>query len=280
MRLENKQTAPHRGTLAFDKAFLNRDASATLAGAFGVGSLEVTGYMRRFATLLCALLLVTLVLAGCRNDSDDGDDPPSAEEIVDSAAAAWDETETAHFTLEVEGTAFLDSDQTISLRSAEGDAARPDAVEADAKISAGFLTVDIGLVFIGDEAFMTDLITGNWGPAPDGFSYNPAVLFSDTEGLGPVLREMQDVALVGEEDVDGTSAYHLRGTVSEDLISALTAGTINGDPIDVDLWFATDDYRALQLVLGTPADAEGEPTQWTIKLSDHGAPVTIEQPTS
>jgi len=230
--------------------------------------------------MLCALLLLTFVLAACRDDSDDGGEAPSVEEIVDSAVTAWDETESAHFSLEVEGTAYLDSDETIILRSAEGDATRPDAVEADAKISAGFLTVDIGLVFIGDDAYMTDLITGNWGPAPDGFSYNPAVLFSDTEGLGPVLREMQGTELVGEEEIDGTAAYHLRGTVAEELISELTANTITGDPINVDVWFATDDYRALQLVLGTPPDAEGEPTQWTIMLSDHGAPVTIEAPTS
>jgi hypothetical protein len=147
-------------------------------------------------------------------------------------------------------------------------------------VAAGFLVVDVGLIFIGDDAYMTDLITGNWGPAPDDFSYNPAVLFSDTEGLSPVLREMEGVELVGQEEVEGVQTYHLRGQVSQDAISELTADTIDGDPITVDMWFATDDYHAIRIMLSTPEGAEGDATVWTITLSDHNQPVEIEEPTS
>lgn len=236
--------------------------------------------MQRIWTILLVAALTPALLVACRNDSDNGDDNPAVEEVVDSAATAWDETESAHFELAVDGTAYLDSDETLALRAATGDGTRPDSVEASAQVAAGFLVVDIGLIFIGDDAYMTDLITGNWGPAPGDFSYNPAVLFSDTEGLSPVLREMQGVELVGQEEIEGTQTYHLSGDVAEAVISELTAGTIKGDPIAVDLWFATDDYRAIRMVLATPEDAEGESTVWTITLSDHNEPVAIERPVS
>lgn len=235
--------------------------------------------MQRIWSLLLVLALVPALLAACRGSSEE-DETPSVEEIVESAATAWDETESAHFALEIDGNAYLDNDETLALRAATGDGARPDSVEASAQVAAGFLVVDVGIIFIGDDAYMTDLITGNWGPAPDDFSYNPAVLFSDTEGLSPVLREMQGVELVGQEELEGAQTYHLRGQVSQDAISELTADTITGDPISVDMWFATDDYRAIRIVLATPEDAEGEATVWTITLSDHNQPVEIERPTS
>jgi hypothetical protein len=228
---------------------------------------------------LLVVALAPALLAACRGGSE-SDDTPSVDEIVDSAATAWDETESAHFSLEIEGDAFLDDDETLALQAATGEGARPDSVEASAQVAAGFLVVDVGLIFIGDDAYMTDLITGNWGPAPDDFSYNPAVLFSDTEGLSPVLREMEGVELVGREEVEGVQTYHLRGQVSQDAISELTAGTIEGDPITVDMWFATDDYRAIRIVLSTPEGSEEDATVWTITLSDHNQPVEIEEPTS
>src|SRR5690606_18957738 len=127
---------------------------------------------------------------------------------------------------------------------------------------------------IGDDAYMTDFLTGSWGPAPDDFSYNPALLLSQTEGLGPVLRSLQDPEVVGREDVDGVDTVHLRGSVSDDQIEDLTAGAITGDPIGVDIWFDAETLDVVRLALAEPEDG----TVWIIRLSGHDEPVTIEAP--
>ena len=238
-------------------------------------------HVQRLLTLFTFSAMALILFVGCSRGSEDShEESPTAQDIIESAASKWNETESVRFELDVDGVAYLDNDKTIRLQEAEGDAARPDAVEASAKIGAGFLTVDIGLIFLGPDAYMTDILSGAWGPAPADFSYNPAILFSSENGLGPVLRELQEPEVVGEEATNGTNAYHLRGTVEAGVIDAITAGTISGDPINVDLWFATEDYRALRIVLATPDDADGEPTIWTIDLFDHDQDVEIERPAS
>lgn len=235
--------------------------------------------LKRFSAIL---LIMTLVLAGCDafGDDDDSAEDISAEEAIDRAVERWDTTESAHFELEIEGTTYLDDDENIQLSSAEGDLVRPDSVEATAQINVGMVNLDVSLIFIGEEAFMTDFLTGSWGPAPGDFSYNPALLLSQTEGLGPVLQSLQDPQIEGTEDVDGDQAYHLTGTVTGDQIDQLTAGAITGDEIGVDIWFKTETYEVLRLDLAEPGGGEDEPTTWIIHLSDHDEPVTIERPAS
>jgi lipoprotein LprG len=233
------------------------------------------------------LILLLVVAAAACNPLDDDDEPeatPTAsavpiedlppEQIIARAVERWNATESAHFRLEVDGATYLDNDEQIELAEAEGDLARPQSVEATAQIAISLVTLDVSLIFIGDEAYMTDFLTGNWGPAPDDFSYNPALLLSETEGLGPVLERLQDPNVAGLEQVDGVDAVHMTGTVTEDMIGDLTAGAISGDVIDVDIWFNAESLDVVQLHLAEPDDG----TTWIIRLTEHNEPVTIEAP--
>jgi hypothetical protein len=231
---------------------------------------------------------VTFLLAAasaCDPFGDDDDDATptagavpiegqSPEQIIERAVGRWNATESAHFRLEIDGATYLDDDEQIELSEAEGDLARPQSVEATAQVAISLVTLDVSLIFIGDDAYMTDFLTGNWGPAPDDFSYNPALLLSETEGLGPVLEELQDPRVIGLEQVDGVDAVHMAGTVTEDMIDDLTAGAITGDVIGVDIWFNADTLDVVQLNLAEPDDG----TTWIIRLSEHNEPVTIEAP--
>jgi hypothetical protein len=231
-----------------------------------------------------ALLLVTASACDPFGDDDDDDATPTAgavpiedqspEQIIEQAVERWNATESAHFRLEIDGATYLDNDEQIELSEAEGDLARPQSVEATAQIAISLVTLDISLIFIGSDAYMTDFLTGNWGPAPDDFSYNPALLLSETEGLGPVLEELQGPEVVGLEQVDGVDAVHMTGTVTEEMIDDLTAGAITGDVIGVDIWFNAGTLDVVQLNLAEPDDG----TTWIIRLSEHNEPVTIEAP--
>ena len=242
--------------------------------------------MFRLLQLLLISLLVTSLAAACISDDDDSDATATAvpvedqdpATIIERAIVRWDATDTAHFVLEIDGATYLDDAEQIELAGAEGDLSRPDSVEATASVAISLVTLDVSLIFIGDEAYMTDFLTGNWGPAPEDFSYNPALLLSQTEGLGPVLDALEEPEVVGRETVDGSDAVHLRGTVAQELIDGMTAGAITGDQIGVDIWFDAETLDVVKIELAEP-DAEDAPgTTWIISLSDHNAPVTIEAP--
>lgn len=241
--------------------------------------------LRRFATLILLFLLVFTTTACMGDDDDEKDDAgasPSAEvtpeEILASARDAWAETQSAHFTLDVDGDAYLDEDETIKLVSAEGDIKRPGSVAATAKVDAQISVVDISLVAVDGEIFITNLLSGNWEEAPDDFSYDPSVLFSDTDGIGPIMTDLKDPKLDGTEDVNGTQAYKVTGTVSANRVERITAGTIAGEEIEVTLWTSVEDAKLLRVVLTEPEGVRESPATWTLNLSEHGKEIEIEAP--
>ncbi|CAN5730269.1 N/A [soil metagenome] len=241
--------------------------------------------MSKLLVLALASVLLASVAAACNltEDEEAGPTPtptnvPIEEQdpavIIERAVARWDETESAHFLLEIDGATYLDDDEQIQLAGAEGDLARPQSVEALASVAISLVTLDVSLIFIGDEAYMTDFLTGNWGAAPDDFSYNPALLLSQTDGLGPVLQALEDPEVVGRETIAGTDTVHIRGTVEQEMIDDMTSGAIQGDQIRVDIWFDGETLDVVRIALAEPDDG----TSWIITLSDHNEPVSIEAP--
>jgi hypothetical protein len=247
--------------------------------------------MRRHWILALTLVIVlTFLAAGCRDDKKDekaaspaaspSPTEVTAESVLQQAADQWTQTTSAHFVLTVDGNAYIDEAQSIRLISAEGDIKRPDSVKATAKIDATVAQANVSLIFIGDQAWMTNLITGTWDKAPADFSYNPAVLFSDTEGIGPILTKLQNPTLDGTESIDGKSARKVTGAVDSATVQKITAGSIQGQTIDVSVWVGKDDGKILQVQLTEPQIEGREPATWTLKLTKHNESVEIAPPQS
>jgi lipoprotein LprG len=233
------------------------------------------------------LFLLVFTTAACMGDDDNGDDDDAAaspagdltpEQVLQNGRNAWDETESAHFTLDVDGAASFDEDETIKLVSAEGDIKRPGSVKATAAVDAQISVIDISLVAVDGEIFITNLLSGNWERAPEDFSYDPSVLFSDTDGIGPIMTDLQNAELDGTEDVNGRSAHKVTGTVAADRVEEITAGTIGGEEIDVTLWIGVEDAKLLRVVLTEPEGVRESPATWTLNLTDHGENVEIDAP--
>jgi hypothetical protein len=205
-------------------------------------------------------------------------EPITGESVLSGASEQWSETESVHFLLDAQGDTFLDADGNIRLISAEGDLARPDAVEATARVDVAVATVPVELIVIGEDAYLTNFISGNWERAPDDFEYNPALLFSDTDGLGPIMEDIQDPELDGTESVDGRNAHRVTGVVTEEQINDITAGSIEGENIDVTLWIAEDNFEVLRLVISAPPIEDTGETTWDLTFTDHNADVEIEAP--
>lgn len=231
------------------------------------------------------LLAAVVMLVGCgAGDDNDDTDPTAATEdattLLTQASDALADTESLRFNLEVEGTTFVDENETIRLLSATGDLVRPDKVDVEFQVELlGSQTVSIRMITIGEDSWTTNLLSGEWEPSPEEFGYNPTVLFDNQNGLGPVAGRLQDPQVLGAETIGGRESWKVQGTVDNDVIAPLTSGTIDGTVITVTLWLDQETHNILRLQVEEPEDAEKEnPATWTMTLTGHNQDLTIDPP--
>jgi len=225
-------------------------------------------------------LLLALALAACGSESADIDERLSAQDVLTNASERMANTQSMRFDLRVEGKTFIDPAKTIQLVSARGVMARPDRVDVEFQARLfGTGTVAIKMITLGDASWTTNLLTGKWETAPEEFGYNPAVLYDNQNGLGPVMGKLEDVEVVGIERVDDRTAYRISGNATEAVMDPLTANTMEGEQIGVELWIDGETWNLLRIVLREPESPDNpDPATWTMHLTDHDKQVSIEPP--
>ena len=221
------------------------------------------------------------LLTGCGNEPEPTPTPETEtpEAILEAASTRLADTESVHFTLNVSGDTFIDSGKTIRLLGAEGDLVRPDRVQTTFQAEVVGRAVSLQLITIGEQSWTTNILTGEWGPAPLEFSYQPDILFSTQDGIGPVMGRVEGVTREADDQVGGQDAYHLKAEVDESIVGPLTYYTIKGSPVTAELWIDRETDDLLRAQLAEPPREDGsEPAVWTLDLSHHGKPVEIEPP--
>lgn len=232
--------------------------------------------------IILMLFLPTMAAPSLMNQST-GDATPALSEAQQLLAQASDrlaETQTVRFGLEIEGDTYIDDAETLRLTRARGDLARPDSVDVEFQVELlGTQTVSIRMITIGEDSWTTDLISGEWGPSPEEFGYDPRVLFDNQDGLGPVAGRLESPRVDGQEEVGNRQAWKVVGTVDESVIEPLTSGTIVGEEITITLWLDVETNDMLRLEVAEPEDVGKEnPATWTMTLTDHDSDVNIERP--
>ncbi len=224
------------------------------------------------------LWLVFLLLAGCSKPTPL---PPSPDEIVARAAARMKSLPGFHFVIERTGApAFLDYDETLAFRRAEGDFVTPDQAQASVRVIAPGLVVDVGILSIGERYWQTNLLTGVWEEFPPGTGFNPAQMFDPEIGFQPLMEsDLTDLALNGVEeleDLPGKKLYAVAGRLSGERLFQMSYEMIGPETIDVRLWVDPQTFDLYRVILTEPADAE--PTVWQMDFWDFGVVAKIEPP--
>lgn len=205
---------------------------------------------------------------------------PAIETILNDAAVQLQKTDSMSFKMELEGTTYVDEMKTIQLLGAEGVMQRPDRV--DVTFTALVLKtqqISIRMITIGEDAWITDIVTGKWVPSPPEFGYNPSVLYDDTDGLGPVMGRMDDPQLQDSEKIDGRETWHIAATVKGEVTQKMTSGTMRGTTQSLEVWIDKENSNLLRIRIAEPTDEDlDDPATWTLTLSDHGKDVKIERP--
>ncbi len=234
--------------------------------------------MHKRLTRVLTILMLTLITAVAPLAIAAAD--PKVEDVLADAAAHLEDSETMAFTMELEGTTYVDEANTIQLLGAEGIMQRPDKVDVTfTALVLGRQQISIRMITIGEEAWITDIVTGKWVTSPPEFGYNPAILYDEKLGLGPVMSRMDEPELEGSEEIEDRDAWHITATVDGEVTSAMTSGTMRGSTQDLDLWIDKETNDILRIRIAEPTDEDLEdPAVWTLTLFDHDKDVKIDRP--
>jgi lipoprotein LprG len=225
---------------------------------------------------LFALILSGLLLTAC--GTPDPQIPPA--EVITRAGEAMLQTPSFHFKIDISGKLVVLNQLTqLSLRSAEGDFARPDKMGVHLKVLLAIAAAELDMIALGDEQYLTNVLTKQWEVLPPEFGFNPAIMFDPQMGLEQVLKGgLDDARFVGTETIDGKNLWHMQGSLSGERLQGMSGGLISTGPIDVDLWIEPETYLPRKAVIVDKDSDPEKPTTWTMTFSSYGKDVNIAAP--
>jgi hypothetical protein len=233
--------------------------------------------MRRIVMLIACAAALGGSLGACGGGASDPTMPPDLDAILTASATTMGTVESVRFAIERGGApVYIDPLETLEFVSAEGRFAAPSSADAVLVVAVGDLRARAGAVAIEGETWLTNPITGNWEPAPEGYSFDPAALFDPALGWRPLLAEdLSDATLVGLEDRDNRSLYHVRGLAPAERISLVTAGLV-GQDVTLDLWLDPVDGAVIEAEFVTTY--RGEESDWRLGFSGYGEDIEVQVP--
>jgi lipoprotein LprG len=148
----------------------------------------------------------------------------------------------------------------------------PDTADALVTVRVGGITTELGAVAVGGEVWLSNPVSGEFEPLPEGFDVDPSTFFDPVDGWRPLLEDLQDAEVVGTDD-DG---IHVRGVAPAARMTTVTGGLVDEGDIPVDLWIDPDTslVTAGRFTTGDAPDT----SEWALELHDYGETFDIQPP--
>lgn len=226
--------------------------------------------------MLAALMAV--VATACSTSVDEPTLPADVDTLLATSSAAMGVVDTVRFEIERGGVAiYIDPALTLEFKEAAGRFVAPQAADAVVKVGVSGLNVQIGAIAIDGTIWLSNPITGDWEAAPSQYAFDPTTLFSPEVGWRPLLDgELQDAVLVGLEDRDGESRYHVTGSAPSLRVETITAGLVSDQDVVLDLWLDPDTGHVLEALFD--AETAAGVSSWALRFFDYGDDMEIVPP--
>jgi hypothetical protein len=226
------------------------------------------------------LAFVLLALVACGDDAEpEGEPMPAdADVIIAASAEAMGEVTSVRFELARSGApVYIDTFESLALEKIVGRFSAPSSADAALTVTVdGDLTTQLGAVAIEGTVWLSNPVTGEFETLPPGYDIDPTTFFDPEDGWRPLMTELEDVELVGEEDRDGGPRYHIRGVAPAERMEIITAGLVEDQDVPIDFWVRRDTGLVTAAEFSTEFD--GATTDWVLELSDYGEEFDIEAP--
>ncbi len=138
----------------------------------------------------------------------------------------------------------------LNLVGSEGVANLPDRFRLALDMEASGTVLKLDVIVVGEQAFMTNLFSGAWEPVPK--EQIPFRFDFVTESVTALLSGMDDLTLMGDGELEGESAYVIRGVGPTEALSQLIPGALPDSTIPVDLWVDKADGQLRQVQMTGP----------------------------
>ena len=223
------------------------------------------------AGCIVALLAGLLVLAAC----DTNPPPPTLkpEDVLAQSAEKMAALKSFQFSLD---TSKLDKPpNNYFITTAEGKAEEPGKLEATATVLLLGSPVEVKVITLGEDQYMTDPLSKRWQRIPA----NTLTLPDPGQAMSDILTGVQSPTDAGSETLDGAASYRVRGTLAPESVRSLSPEITATDPLSVTIWIGSADFLARQAQI-TGALMAGEPSSVvrTLKFSQFDAPMNIQPP--
>jgi len=239
--------------------------------------------MQKRVFILVAVFM--LMSAGCASEPTATVAPtptPSPQEVASQAGAAMQALESLHFVFERDGApAFVDAEQSLVFRRAEGDFAAPGRMRATVKILVAGFVAEVQVISVGEKQWMTNLLSGQWEEVPAGWGLDPAAFFDSQTGIPYLMAHgLTATKLEGPvemEELEG-SYWHLSGETAGEQVASMSGGLIPPGQVEVEAWIDPATYLIHRVHLLLPESDPEEPMEWVIEFGAFDEPVEIEAP--
>ena len=138
----------------------------------------------------------------------------------------------------------------LMLVGAEGVASLPDRFHLSLDMEGSGTVVKLDVIVAGEQAYMTNLFTGEWEPAPK--EQIPFRFDFVTESVTALLAGIEEPTLVGESDLEDGPAWRIAGTGPTNTLAPLVPGVLPDSTIPVEVWLDRADGRLRQVRLTGP----------------------------
>lgn len=237
--------------------------------------------MKRWGASL--ILAALVVVTGCTGSAITP--TPAPLSLLAEAAATIRDAQSFAVSINRTGApVYVDTQGVIAFQRANGYYVAPDRVQARVRVLVSGLAGDIDVIAIGDDQYYRHSILtgGRWLNALFSPGFNAENLVRSESGLSRAMNAIQNVVLLGLEDLNGIAMWHLTGTAVGSEVAALTFELIPAEAdVLIDLYIRADNGHAERLVLVQPdtvSETEPEPSTWTVEVFDYNGDYTIQAP--
>ena len=234
-------------------------------------------HVKSFWWLPTILLAVMVLLTACGGSSPTSptNTTPSAQQLIKNAQAAIQKVKSYHFNLTVDNPG---TGSVLTIKSADGDILVPDKLSANANVLVLGNVVQVKLITIDSNQYITDPVTGSWQKTSG--LLDPRTLSASNTGVASILGHIQNPTPPTDANVNGTPCWSINGTLDAKYLAAITGGGAPaGSTVAVTTCIGKSDNLPYQIKMtGIAAQGDNKNTVRTFTLSKFGETLTITAP--
>lgn len=225
----------------------------------------------RAALTLALLSACLLATAACES----GPSTPSAASLLAQAQTAFAQLNSFHFALTAQNLGDTDP---LPVTQATGDVQRPDKLSTTATVSSPLGPVQVKLIILGQQEWITDPLTGTFNPTTE---YGGLTgIFEAQHGVGAALSGIQSPVTPQSSTAAAGDCWKISGTLPASAI----AGVVSGGPsangaVTASLCIGKADHELYSATFsGAVSQSDTAKTTRTFVLTNFNQPVTIAAP--